>query len=157
MFTMKRVFICILFLFCATGAIGVQADLNVDSLRGIRRLFVSVDVDANSYDITSEQIRTEAALKLKMAGIGIADDLEDGDAAVYIEVKLIEEIQFVSVATSVYIFQRASLLRNDHEMYAITWRRSAYGYVGRQRIAGIRDQIGKLVDGLIDDHGAANR
>ena len=152
-FTVKRILLCIWFLLCAVAAL---ADHNSLSLRDIERFFISVAVDANSYNLTRDRIRADVELKLKMAGIGIAESLEAGDAAVYVEVKLIEEAQFISVATNVYVFQKVALLRNELEMYAITWRKSSYGYVGRQRIDGIQNEIEKSVDDLVEDYTAVN-
>jgi hypothetical protein len=150
-------------LFAGKAATSRAGDPEVPLLRGLKEVFVNVDdlhFTAERLGLTTDHLRKDAEVKLKMAGIKVRSEKESittpgipqlhitvrvlgtssGDYAAHIQVELLEEV---------------GLLRHPgEEVFASTWTSGKFGVT--RSLSDVRQQEQELIDKFINEYLAAN-
>jgi S1-C subfamily serine protease len=129
------------------------------SMRGIKSVQVLVEpLRYETYGLTASQIKVDTELRLRKAGITVADRSLN---LLYININLLQS----SGVPNMYIYSLETRLeqavapfdRDENIIFqASTWSKEAVGTVGRNRITDLRTDVQDQVDAFINDYLAAN-
>lgn len=126
-------------------------------LKSFRVIIEDLDRDAISDGLTLQQLRTDAELRLRKAGITVKD--EGGDAPyLYINLNAMKGEDGLYAYSIVVQVNRLVMVKCPPEdfFYAVVWDKNAVGTVGALKIRQVRDHINDVVDRFINDYLAAN-
>ena len=150
-------------LFAGNAVTSRAGDVEAPLLHGLKEVFVNVedlDFRVERLGLTTEHLRKDAELRLKMAGIEVRSEKESmtrpgipqlhmivrvlhtpsGDYAVHIRVELLEQV---------------SLLRQaGKEVFASTWTSGKFGVTPSLSEVGQQQQ--ELIDKFINEYLSAN-
>ena len=138
-------------------------DAEIPVLRGLKEVFVDVedlDFRVERTGLTTDHLRTDAELKLKMAGIKVQSEKESmrapGSPQLYIMVKVLGTSSGDYVAhIRVELREKVGLVRHPGiEVFTSTWTTGKFGVT--PSLSDVRQQEQKLIDKFISEYIAAN-
>lgn len=160
---MKTVLLLLATMFLETVPLLGQTDdaLYRKTLVGLTRISVlleNVDEDAQQRGLSAHQIQTDVELRLRQAGIPVADTSEQGNPYLYVNVQTLRLERGAYVwHLEVQLLQRVALDRNpSNTLLAPTWGSSKLGIIGADKLSQLRDDIRDMVDEFINAFLAAN-
>jgi hypothetical protein len=147
--------------------VALSYDHSPESLQGLHGIYVVVEdiqPELEKLEITHNQIKTDAGIKLQQAGIKILTEEENGNPTgapfLYINVNSFfppENPTVFAVHISTQLRQQVRLARDPIIVVTgITWNVGATGFGGVQNIEGIRRCIDAQLDEFIKDYLGAN-
>jgi hypothetical protein len=130
-------------------------------LKGVEVVIEQMQPEAESLGLTKEQLQTDVELRLRKAGIKVLTKREalfmPGMPWLYVNVNTLVRSGFPLLAYSVRVILNENVtLANGFQTVGTIWSSETTGNVGTQRISQIRESVGDLVDGFINDYLAAN-
>ena len=162
-FSLIVTLVSVICLFAGKAVTTCAGDMEVPLLHGLKEVFVNVeslDFRVERLGLTTEHLRRDAKLRLKMAGIEVRSEKESmtrpgipqlhiilrvlgtssGDYAAHIRVELLEQV---------------GLLRQPgKEVYASTWSSEKFGVT--PSLAEVGQQQQELIDKFIKEYLSAN-
>lgn len=152
------------FLFLlVTPAIGQHVFGSKESLRNIGSLYVVVEKtqpDFESAGLSTDLIKTDVELKLRLAGIHILEkhQITAMSPWVYVNVNSFfdNDLGVFAFNVSLGIWQPVKLERNNISVFASTWATGSTGRVGLEAVRSVRQQIKDVSDILINDYLSVN-
>ena len=162
-----------LFLFTMVCASDVYTQNEIESLRGIKGIYVAIEglkPGIEEAGVRTENIQTDVELKLRLAGIKVLTEeerLEElGKPFLYVNVNCEKSelgFHFYLYSISIELMQKIILVRElvalDFERpayYATTWRTRTAGLSGANKVVAIRDIVKDMVDEFINDYLSVN-
>ena len=138
-------------------------DAEIPVLRGLKEVFVDVedlDFRVERTGLTTDHLRTDAELKLKMAGIKVQSEKESmrtpGSSQLCIMVKVLGTSSGDYAAhIRVELREKVGLVRHPGmEVFTSTWTTGRFGVP--PSLSDVRQQEQKLIDKFITEYMAAN-
>jgi len=138
------------------------------SLKGVTRVFIMVNdlsQDLEDDGLKTDQIRVDAELKLRLAGINVLTKKEYFDFTKHIDCEILSitvndlknNNNVYAIHTGIYIIQTVSLNRNPRIKLAVrTWISEKLFNIGSVNVRQIRDDIKDDLDVLINDYLSVN-
>ena len=124
-------------------------DFAISTLRGINAIHVIVEginPDAVKDGLSIDQLKTDAELRLRKAGIVVSDT---SSPYVYVRVTLVKAVGSNQYAYDCHVSleQIITVKANQVVTMAATWSRGTVGLAGSQRMTRVvRDEVSDLVD-----------
>lgn len=157
-------------LFLLTAGIfqpaAAQFYLNQDaSLTDINALLVVVEFsgDTDAIDgLAADEIRRETTRKLRAADLRLLSERawaqEEGQPYLHLHINSIDsELGFFVYRIEAALYQEVHLLRQpDKSTIVPTWETTELGFAGENRLASLREDMFRLVDGFINALQAEN-
>ncbi len=161
---MRTKILTFFFLFLlVTPATGQYVVGSKESLRNIGPLYVVVEKvthDFESAGLSTDLIKTDVELKLRLAGISILEkhQITATSAEVYVNVNSFtyRELGVFAFNVSLRIRQPVKLERNNISGFASTWETGSTGLVGLKAVGSVRPIIKDVTDILINDYLSVN-
>jgi hypothetical protein len=125
-------------------------------LRQVRVLIETIKPEIEQLGLTKRQIQTDVELRLRKAGIIVADT---GSATLYVNVNIgrVSNMNVYVYCINIDLDQGVILARNKSIItVASTWSNGRTGAVGSVRFLEIRSDVGEILDRFINDFLAAN-
>ena len=132
-----------------------------ESLKGIRGIFVWINVDSGlkKWGITNEKIKTDVELKLRVAGINVlSGDLSGIEPGLSVVVLGGEHENLVYYTIFVSLRQNVTLSRNPNlECYSKTWESTWVGLIQGDRLEQkARIVIKDMIDEFLNEYLSVN-
>ena len=149
----------------ALCAFAQSPDEERDSLSGLDGVMILVErlhTDAESIELTREDLEREIAYRFQRAGIPALTaeerDADDRQPYLYVNcnVLYVPDIQLTSFSIDIELHQNATL-KDGQELPVLTWARSYLGIQHRDRAAAaIRSRLGEFIEEFISDYQDVN-
>jgi hypothetical protein len=142
-----------------------DSDFQRESLAGLRTVGVMIEElapEAEQGGLTSNLLQTDVEVRLRKAGLRVAEGPErlQAPAFVYVNVNTAKwpRPKVYAVSVSVQLMEPVSLVRNPaRRRLAATWDNGAVGLAHASDFAAtVRAKVGDLVDRFLNDYLAAN-
>lgn len=150
-------------LFGGIATTSRAGDAEIPVLRGLKQVFVDVedlDFRVERAGLTTDHLRTDAELKLKMAGIKVQSKKESmktpGSPQLYIMVKVLGTSSGDYAAhIRIELREAVGLVRHPGmEIFTSTWTIGRFGVT--PSLSDVRQQEQELIDKFINEYIAAN-
>lgn len=138
-----------------------------ESLRGLVGFEVSIDdvsdQSANSQGLTPAQLQTDVELRLRKAGIQVLSKSQrqalPSQPVLYIALTLIPDDPNVSryaFHIECAVVQRLLVGSSNQKLMVYTWIKGVTGLTNKAQLAGLRSDVGDLVDDFINAYLSVN-
>jgi len=166
---MKKLIYVIIIMYILSNSI-LFADNDIATLDGLQKFVVIIYLNDDTSLLTSEQIKTDVELKLRLTGIEILDSDKWTDnlwkttklrkvgafLVVNVDTMLMSNKSTIVYKVDTSVLQWALIRASTYSCYAVTWTNSAFGYVGSSKYQIIRDSIKDEVDDFLNDYLSVN-